>query len=299
MVPANSCSISRAPWKGGTLTTPNALLLSFVATTLSLSGISDRVSLAINQLVGRSRAFDSLVALPLHNDLIKAAVIGACFFAAWFGPSAPADVLRARKVLITTLLASILAIAASKLTSHSVFYPRPFVQTQKIYLLDGDHLVESKRVPYRMPLGRAAEDESHALSQGNLDENDLGTFPSDHASFFVAISLGVFLAARGAGTIALFWTFVVVLGGKILAGQHTVLDTLGGVAIAVAALAFCQFVTRRWASGALDRAAQWTVRHGALSSAILFIAVFEIASTLTHLPPLFAVLKKLALGGRK
>src|SRR5437867_1424593 len=146
-----------------------------------------------------------------------------------------------------------MAIDGSQLTSRSVFYPRPFVQTQKLYLLEGDRLVETKRVPYRVPLGRAAEEQTHALSEGNLDENDLGTFPSDHASFFVTISLGVFLAARGAGTIALAWTFLVILAGKILAGQHTVLDTVAGVGIAVAALVFFQILTLRWAAAALDR----------------------------------------------
>src|SRR5437016_7327430 len=45
-----------------------------------------------------------------------------------------------------------------------------------------------------------------SLVNGDVETNDLGSFPSDHAGFFIAISLGIWLASRRLGLIALGWT---------------------------------------------------------------------------------------------
>ena len=113
---------------------------------------------------------------------------------------------------------------------------------------------------------------------------DLG-LTSDHAGLFVSV-LGIWLASPGVGALALAWTLIVILGSKLLGGQHTPLDVLAGATIGVIAVAVSQFLGGRQLRGPLDRLALWTMRHQALSGALLFLVLFEICSTLTHLTSL-------------
>src|SRR5437016_13857490 len=83
-----------------------------------------------------------------------------------------------------------------------------------------------------------------SLLSGDVQTNDLGSFPSDHAGFFIAISLGIWLASRRLGWIALGWTVSVILMGKMISGQHTPLDIAAGAAVAVAEVSIIQFAAR-------------------------------------------------------
>jgi len=115
-----------------------------------------------------------------------------------------------------------------------------------------------------------------------VETNDLGSFPSDHAGFFLAISLGIWLASRRLGLIALGWTLFVILAGKMIGAQHTPLDIAAGAAVAIAELAIIQYALRKRLSGWLDKLTGLTLRYSALSSAIIFAVVFEVSSTLVH-----------------
>jgi membrane-associated phospholipid phosphatase len=201
-------------------------VLAFIALRLpsSLAGVNDAISETLNSLAGRSWVLDTLVALPLDNDLVKAGVVGACFFAAWQERESWRETQEARRTLLVALAAAVLVVATTKTISKVVFLPRPYVQSQKTYLLEGDALVENRRLAYRAPLDAESQALSRDLLNGDVPANDLGSFPSDHAGFFVALSLGVWLASRRAGLVALAWTFGVILAAKLLAGQHTLLD---------------------------------------------------------------------------
>ena len=65
------------------------------------------------------------------------------------------------------------------------------------------------------------------------------------AGFFIAISLGIWLASRRLGLVALGWTVLVILSGKIITGQHTPLDVAAGAAVAVSELLILQALARR------------------------------------------------------
>lgn len=45
-----------------------------------------------------------------------------------------------------------------------------------------------KRMPVRIPLDDTSQKDYRALTNGDVETNDLGSFPSDHAGFFLAIS---------------------------------------------------------------------------------------------------------------
>jgi membrane-associated phospholipid phosphatase len=261
-----------------------AVVFSFIFTSVGgrLTELNDQLLLAINSLAGRSWFFDSVVALFQENDLAKAGVIGCCFLAAWYGGKTNDGTNARRKILIGTLIAAVLVITTTKVLSKTIFLPRPEIQSQKIFRLEGDQLVEMKRIPVRIPLDESSQKDYRALLSGNVETNDLGSFPSDHAGFFLAISLGIWLASRRVGLIALAWTLFVILAGKMIGAHHTPLDIAGGAAVAIAEFAFIQWVLRKRLSGWLDRLSGWSLRYSALSSAIIFAVIFEVSSTLVH-----------------
>ena len=252
---------------------------------------NDQLLLRINSVAGRSWLFDNIVAFFRDNDLAKAGVIGGCFLAAWFvGKSNDKGINVRRKILITTLIAAVCVITTTKILSHTIFLPRPEIQSQKIYRLEGDQLVEMKRVPVRIPLDETSQKDYHALLNGDIETSDLGSFPSDHAGFFIAISLGIWLASRRLGWLALGWTVLVILGGKMIGAHHTPLDIAAGAAVAVVELAIIQYVVRRGFSGWLDKLTGLTIRYSALSSALVFLVAFEVSSTMIHIRAFFGLL---------
>src|SRR2546422_2280751 len=248
-----------------------------------LTDWNDHLLLRINSLAGRSWLFDSIVAFFQDNDLAKAGVIGCCFLAAWYGGKSKDGTNARRKILIATLIAAVFVITTTKVLSHTIFLPRPEIQSQKIYRLEGDQLVEMKRMPVRVPLDETSQKEYRALVNGDVETNDLGSFPSDHAGFFIAISLGIWLASRRLGLIALGWTILVILMGKMIGAQHTPLDIAAGAAVAIAEVSIIQYALRKRFSGWLDKLAGLTLSYSALSSAFVFAVAFEVSSTMIHI----------------
>jgi len=247
-----------------------------------LTELNEQLLLGINSLAGRSWLFDSIVAFFQDNDLAKAGVIGCCFLAAWYGGKSTERINARRKILIVTLISAVFVITTTKVLSHTIFLPRPEIQSQKMFRLEGDQLVEMKRIPVRIPLDENSQKDYRALSSGDVETNDLGSFPSDHAGFFLAISLGIWLASRRLGWIALGWTLFVILAGRVISAHHTPLDIAAGAAVAIAELAIIQWAVRKSLRGWLDKLTGLTLRYSALSSAIIFAAVFEVSSTLVH-----------------
>ena len=262
----------------------SGIILSSVLASLvtTLTDLNDRLLLGINSLAGRSWLFDSTVAFFRDNDLAKAGVIGCCFLAAWYGGKTTSGTTTRRKILIVGLIAAVCVIATTKVLSHTIFLPRPEIQSRKIYRLEGDQLVEMKRMPVRVPLDETSQKDYRALVNGDVETNDLGSFPSDHAGFFIAISLGIWLASRRLGLIALCWTIVVILMGKMLGAQHTPLDIAAGAAVAIAEVSIIQYALRKGFSGWLDKLAGLTLSYSALSSAFVFAVAFEVSSTMIH-----------------
>src|SRR5438270_4548351 len=197
--------------------------MPFILASLTggLSDLNDKLLLLINSVAGRSWLFDSIVAFFLDNDLAKAGVIGCCFLAAWYGGKSTNSTNARRKILIATLIAAVCVITTTKVLSKTIFLPRPEIQSQKIYRLEGDQLVEMKRMPVRVMLDENSQKDYRALLSGDIETNDRGSFPSDHAGFFIAISLCLWLASRRLGLLALGWSVFVILAGKMNSVQHT------------------------------------------------------------------------------
>jgi len=193
-------------------------------------------------------------------------------------------------VLLMTLVAAICVLTTTKVLSHTIFLPRPAIESQKIYHLSGDDLVEMKRTNMRVPLDEESQKDRRDLISGDVKSNDLGSFPSDHAGFFLAISLGIFLASRRIGLVALGWTVFVILAGKLITAAHAPVDIAAGAAVAITELSVLRFAARTRLGVILDKISLGSFKYSALSSAVLFAIVFEISSTLFHIRALLALL---------
>lgn len=261
-------------------------ILLLLPPTDRITNINDYLYEMINGLAGRSWFFDNLVVLPVENNLVKAAVIGACFLMVWVGGKDNIQTARRRKILLITLLASIFVIATTKTLSKTVFLPRPFVQSQKTFHLEGDQLVESPRLEWHVPLDKESQKNFKSLENGEIIQNDLGTFPSDHSGFYMVLAVGILLACRSVGLIALGWTIFITLGSRIITGQHTPLDIAVGSGIGIGILLTLQFVIGKWGKRLIDPVVNWTLMHSALSSAIVFIVIFEATNTFENIRPL-------------
>ncbi|HYJ81292.1 MAG TPA: phosphatase PAP2 family protein, partial [Allosphingosinicella sp.] len=176
----------------------------------------------------------------------------------------------------------LVVMASTKVIADNFFQPRPFVHAQQAWHLEDGRLVETERLAYRQPLNGGVRNRTLAVQRGELERNDLGSFPSDHAGFFLALSLGIFLASRRAGAIALAWTGIAILLPRIVTGMHSPLDIAAGAGIGAAVLLSIQLVARRTSRWALEPLAGWTLRHEALAAALLFFVAFESTNVLTN-----------------
>ena len=245
-------------------------------------GISDWIYGALNGLSGRSWLLDTLVALPMQNPLVKAAPVAACFAFAWYAAGDAEAVRRRRARLIVALVALLFTVLATKTLSGSIFVPRPFIQAEATYELRGDELVEAPRRAHRVPAAGEYRERYEAMARGDVVQNDLGSFPSDHAGFYLVLALGIFLACRAAGAVALAWTLIVVLATRIVTGMHSPLDIAAGGAIGIAILLVLHFAFRRWGGRLTGAVTRWAERWPGLAAALLFVVLFEAANTLEN-----------------
>jgi membrane-associated phospholipid phosphatase len=247
-----------------------------------LSSVNDALFHAINHLAGRSFVFDNLVDLAIESNLVKAALIGACFMFAWLAGGDPAVIARRRRILLVTLISSVFVVACTKTLSKTIFLPRPFILSQQTYHLEGNQLVETPRVEFNVPLDQENQKDYKDLLNGDVADNDLGSFPSDHAGFYITLALGIFLAYRRIGMLALAWTLIVTLGSRIITGEHSPLDVAVGSGVGIAILLSMQFIFGNWAKRFIDPIVNWTMTNSALAAALLFVVLFEASNTLDN-----------------
>jgi undecaprenyl-diphosphatase len=154
--------------------------------------------------------------------------------------------------------------------------------------------VEAPRLAYRSPQEGFSHGRFERLRAGEIEDNDLASFPSDHAAFYFALALGIFFASRVAGVFALGWAVIVICGSRMITGTHSPLDIGAGIGIGGCLLVGAQWAARCLAMRPLEWAAAWTERQAALSSAIVFLALFEVANTLDGLREVMRTGKKIA-----
>lgn len=233
----------------------------------------------MNALVGRSWLLDALFALSLDNVVVKAGPIGACFFYAWYrGKDAPEP--DRRRVLLVTLAALLLIAPLTKALSESRLAPRPFLMAEQSYVLEDGRLTEGTPLAFRTIQTGEMLDRVRHLEEGRVDPNDLGSFPSDHAAFFVALALGIFLACRRAGAVALAWAVLVTLGSRVASGMHWPVDIAAGALLGAVVLAAVQFAFAGRRGRIWTPVIGLTDRYPNMTAALLFLLLLEAANTM-------------------
>lgn len=234
----------------------------------------------LNGLSGKSVLFDQIFAAVATNDLLKAGMIGACLIAAWSAGKTVVDSARIRRRLLLVLVAAACTVATTKVLGKWIAYPRPFVLSQEqVYRFQDGQLTAYDRTPYRAALASDSQKRLTEMRTGFIDGNDWESFPSDHAGFFGCLALGLLWAYPPAGWVALGWTLLVILPGKLVRGLHRPADIFAGLALAVAILLVWQQLDRL---KLLDRFGQLTVRWNAVATGLFFAAAMEVACTLEH-----------------
>jgi len=247
-----------------------------------LSSFNDGVFHALNALVGRSWALDSLIALALDNVLVKAGPIGACFFYAWYGDRGRPQPAR-RRILLVTLAALFLIAPLTKTMSDNRLAPRPFLFDAPAYVLQDGALAPAPHGEVHALQTGEMKARIDNLRAGQVDPNDLATFPSDHAAFFIALALGILLACRRAGWIALGWALVVTLATRVAVGLHSVFDIVAGGLIGAALLLLLQWVFAGRRARWLEPVLGWSSRHAGITAGLLFLLLLEAANTMQTL----------------
>ncbi|MBY0507107.1 MAG: phosphatase PAP2 family protein [Bryobacteraceae bacterium] len=224
--------------------------------------------------------FDQLVAMVSTNDLLKAGPIGACLVAVWVAGRKAEEIRLYRRRLLLVLMAALCTVMTTKVASRYFAYPRPYVLSQTAYRVSNDQLVAYPKEEVRTPQAEDSLERRAKLEAGFIGSNDWESFPSDHAGFFGCIAFGLLWVYRPIGLVAMGWTLLVILPGKLLRGLHRPADLLAGLAIALVVLLLWRLVDR-WR--ALETLGRWCEQWNAMATSMFFLMAMEVASTLDHL----------------
>lgn len=249
-----------------------------------VSSVDIAVFEALNGASGRSFTIDALFALAMDSPVIKGGPIAACFVFAWWqgGPGDARD--RRRSILILTLVTLFLLAPVMKAVSTGMpVSPRPILQAEQLHVLQDERLLAAPRTRYTPPAtGLAAQIAADARA-GTVAPNDLASFPSDHAALFAAFALGIFLAHRGAGIVALAWFALGVSLPRVASGLHWPSDMIAGALAGAAMLALVLLAGRALRPAIDTHLLPLGDRHPGWMQAILFLLLVEAASAMATL----------------
>jgi undecaprenyl-diphosphatase len=213
----------------------------------SIPFIDSPVLRFLGQFAHHSQAFDSFVLEFVKLDLFKGAVVVAILWWLWFdiGPR-----LRDQRTLvIQTVLGGAFAGLISRILQTLLGRPRPVNGAAEFVRLFG-------------------------ISEADVDwMKHIHSFPSDHAAFFGAVAMGIFLANRRWGVFAFAWTIALVDLPRVYAGLHYPSDILVGMALGMVIV----LLMRKPAEILSGPLLRWEKLHTAPFYAVSFFALYEMA----------------------
>ncbi|MGD1278282.1 MAG: phosphatase PAP2 family protein [Tepidisphaeraceae bacterium] len=208
----------------------------------------------LNGFARRSPGFDRLVVFVSGDLLLKGGLFMAMVAYAWFRPDTQGSVRRTRGLILATFVGAFVALLLARgLCVTMPFRPRPLATPQFV-----------------VPAGIGAEDEA-AFAR-------MSSFPSDHATLFVALSVGLLFICRPLGTVALLFASLVILLPRLYLGYHWPSDLLAGAILGT----ICTLLAIALASlgrprRLLDRLLAWAERHPAPFYAIAYLVSIQVA----------------------
>lgn len=215
-----------------------------------MNAIDQGFLLGLNGFARRWPALDQAANTLAHTNVFKGYLFVAVLLWFW-ADAAPERRRRNREIILTTAVATLLAVAIGKLLEHTLpFRYRP---------------VHDPALGFVPPFGG-----SELVLQG------ASAFPSDHAVFFAALATGTWFISRRVGLAAHLYGVLFIYLPRIYVGFHHPTDLLAGAAlgIVVAALANRETMRRRLAEPLL----RWADRHARLFAVIAFLGALQFAT---------------------
>ena len=162
--------------------------------------IDKLIALFFNRFAHLSPYFDHFVYMLAENKLLKGGVVLAVFYLLWFQQK------DYRKRLIIAFMASFVAEVATIILSLTLpFRARPFTDADMVF-----H--EPVKVDHWW---------NHSIS----------SFPSDHATLFTVLGLGMLLCNRKIGWLLISYILIFVFMPRLYLGLHYFTDLLAGIAV--------------------------------------------------------------------
>lgn len=199
-----------------------------------------------------SALFDQLVVDISNNELLKGGALSAAIWWLWFRPKYTKKSVRI--TLITTLLASLFAVAIARLMVLTLpFRARPIFNTDIGFI-----------APFNIPEGF----------------DHLSSFPSDHATLAICLAFGIYCASKRLGRLMLLYSFVVILLPRMYLGLHYATDILAGAMIG----AFTVYLIRKpWFTETVsEKIYRFSEKTPQLFYAFLFLFTYETSDLYIH-----------------
>jgi len=163
------------------------------------------ITLFLNQFAHFSPYFDHFIYMLAENKLLKGGVVLAVFYLLWFQDK------RYRKQLIITFMASFVAEVATIILSLTLpFRARPYTDTDIVF--------------------------NEPVKVDHWWNNAISSFPSDHATLFTVLGIGVLLSNRKMGYWMIGYILVFILLPRLYLGLHYFTDLLSGSIVGIITL---------------------------------------------------------------
>lgn len=205
---------------------------------------------ALNHFANRSDLLDFSIVVIAETDLLKGGVVLAVFWAVWFQRDANQKQNRTR--LVSALLGSFLALLCCRVLALMLpFRERP---------------LHSAAIDLQIPDALDVE----ALSGWS-------SFPSDHATLFFALAIGIGLVSRVAGRLILVHAIFVVSLPRVYLGLHYPTDIVAGAFIG-SGLTYVVVKNERITARIEESVTAWLGKAPGLFYAAFFLLTYQIAT---------------------
>ncbi|MGE5699989.1 MAG: phosphatase PAP2 family protein [Deltaproteobacteria bacterium] len=160
----------------------------------------------LNGFARRSWLLDNAISHFSGSDLLKGGLVISVLWAFWFSSGDEETVANTRRTIIAVFIGTFAGLFLARFLAHALpFRPRP---------------IDNPALNFIAPFG---------VSGKSL--KGWSSFPSDHATLFFGLALGISLVSRLIGIISIAYVFLAILIPRIFLGYHYPTDIIAGAVL--------------------------------------------------------------------